>query len=94
MRRQSYRLSTALGVLVVVASVAAGSMSDRTPVPEPPSQCLCQDAAPPQALRGTLHQADYAFAHTSDVETGAPNRFSNILLNVTPDTIFRWHRDW
>lgn len=43
--------------------------------------CRCENRAAPQPLQGSLHETDYAFTHTSDVDQGHPSRFSYILKN-------------
>ncbi len=46
--------------------------------------CSVDNKTNPQSLTGSLHQTDYQFTHTSDVDSGQQNRFSHLLKNNHP----------
>lgn len=63
-----------------VSGVAAG-VPPQTTATDP---CTCENLRPPQPLKGTLQQTDFAFTHTSDVDQGQFSSFSYILKNDHP----------
>jgi len=92
-RHQGFTVESAILFVIIIAAVVAFAVPDLTKASLGLNQagvsvlsatsdpCKCENRAAPQPLAGSLHETDYAFTHTSDVDEGHPSRFSYILKN-------------